>query len=173
MYFYDGVTSFYKILILEQNNKILILLIVITKKVVLMMPSFIIKNGILDQKELSRQRMCISELIGSLRQQGISDIAQVEYAILEENGKLSVFKKSICDTPTCRDLNLSPQESGISHALIIDKIIIDNNLKNAGWTRANLASYLNKIKKSPKDILLFTVTDDGETNLIYKEENKQ
>ena len=135
-------------------------------------PSFIIRRGVLDQKELSRQRMCLSELIGSLRQQGISDIAEVNYAILEENGKLSVFKKSNCDQPTCKDLNISTSEAGIAHALIIDKIIIENNLNSAGWTRDRLMKNLKKIKKSPEDILLFSVTDDGETNVIYKEENK-
>ena len=134
-------------------------------------PSFIIKNGILDQKELSRQRMCLSELIGSLRQQGIADISDVSYAILEENGKLSVFKKTVSDTPTCKDMGISPAESGISHALIIDKIIIDNNLALAGWTRDRLMKNLKKLKKAPEDILLFAVTDDGATNVIYKEES--
>ena len=136
-------------------------------------PSFIIKNGILDQKELSRQRMCISELIGSLRQQGISDISDVNYAILEENGKLSVFKKAAYDPPTCKDVGIDPKEAGISHALIIDKIIIDNNLHLAGWTKKRLMNKLKGLKKSPEDILLFAVTDDGATTVIYKEENTQ
>ena len=88
-------------------------------------PSFIIRKGTLDQKELKRQRMCMSELIGSLREQGISDIGDVEYAILEENGKLSVFEKASKKPPSAEDLNMDIKEPGISHALILDKIIID------------------------------------------------
>lgn len=133
-------------------------------------PSFIIKNGVLDQKELTRQRMCISELIGSLRQQGISNISDVNYAILEENGKLSVFKKASADSPTCTDMGIDPTETGIAHALIIDRVIVDRNIICAGWTRSRLEKHLRSIKKSSDEILLFSVTDDGSINIIYKEE---
>lgn len=132
-------------------------------------PSFIIRKGILDQKELSRQRMCLSELIGSLRQQGISDICNVEYAILEENGKLSVFEKADKKPPVVQDLGITPQEAGISHALIIDRIIIDRNLSSAGWTRKKLEDKLKKMGKKTTDILLFSVDDSGQTNVIFRD----
>lgn len=131
-------------------------------------PSFIIRKGVLDQKELSRQRMCLSELIGSLRQQGISDIGNVEYAILEENGKLSVFEKADQKPPSACDLGISPAETGIAHALIIDRKIIDRNLKSAGWTRNKLEDRLKEMGKRPEDILLFSVDDFGNTNVIFR-----
>ena len=131
-------------------------------------PSFIIRKGVLDQKELSRQRMCLSELIGSLRQQGISDIGNVEYAILEENGKLSVFEKADQKPPSACDLGISPPETGIAHALIIDRKIIDRNLKSAGWTRNKLEDRLKEMGKRPEDILLFSVDDFGNSNVIFR-----
>lgn len=133
-------------------------------------PSFIIRKGTLDQKELKRQRMCMSELIGSLREQGISDIGDVEYAILEENGKLSVFEKASKKPPSAEDLNMDIKEPGISHALILDKIIIDRNLKEAGWTRTKLLKKLGQLGADKDNILLFSVNDCGETTIIYKEE---
>lgn len=133
-------------------------------------PSLIISKGILDQKELSRQRMCISELIGTLRQQGFSDVSDVDYAILEENGKLSVFGKACRSCPTAEDMNIAVKEKGISHALIIDKLIISRNLIAAGWTEKKLQMKLKELNKTENDILLFAVNDCGETSIIYKEQ---
>ena len=56
-------------------------------------PSMIINNGILNYKEMVRQRYSIDDLLLNLREQGIKSIEMVEYALLESNGKLSVFKK--------------------------------------------------------------------------------
>jgi len=133
-------------------------------------PSYIIMKGVIDQKELKRQRMCLSELISSLRQEGISDIGDVEYAILEENGKLSVFQKASAAPPTAKDMNLDPCERGISHPLIIDKVIIDHNFPASGWTLKDLNKKLRALGKTKDDILLFSVNDQGETTVIYKEE---
>lgn len=133
-------------------------------------PSFIIRKGVLDEKELKRQRMCLSELIGSLREQGVSDIGDVEYAILEENGKLSVFEKASKKPPSADDLNTSVSEKGIAHSLILDKVIIDRNLKEAGWTRDKLLKRLKKLGTDKSQILLFSVNDIGETTIIYKDE---
>lgn len=136
-------------------------------------PSLIIKNGQLDQKELSRQRMCLSELIASLRQQGVSDIGDVDYAILEENGKLSVFKKASCSPPSAADCGINVYEKGVAHPLIIDRTVIERNLKAAGWTRERLSSELKRIKKNEYDILLFSVDDRGNTTIIYKDGKSQ
>ena len=56
-------------------------------------PSMIINNGILNYKEMIRQRYSIDDLLLNLREQGLKSIEMVEYALLESNGKLSVFKK--------------------------------------------------------------------------------
>ena len=123
----------------------------------------------LEQKELKRQRMCLSELIGSLREQGISDINDVEYAILEENGKLSVFEKAAKRPPNAEDMKLDIKEKGIAHALIIDKCIINRNLSEAGWTKKRLLTKLKNLNTTKDEILLFSVDDSGQTTIIYKE----
>ena len=68
-------------------------------------PSIIINKGVLNQKELERQRTGISELLCSLRQSGISDIGDVEYAILEQNGRFSVFPKAASSSVTPQQMN--------------------------------------------------------------------
>ena len=88
------------------------------KKMIIGNPSYVINKGKLDQKELERLRMSLPELLGELRLKNVGDISNVDYAILEENGKLSVFEKGVA--------------SSVAHALIIDGSINESNLKIAG-----------------------------------------
>jgi len=135
-------------------------------------PSIIINKGVLDQKELERQRTGISELLCSLRQSGISDIGDVEYAILEQNGRFSVFPKAASSSVTPQQMNMKVEEPGIAHALILDRKIIEDNLILSGWDKKRLQRELKQRKLTAEDIFLFSVNDTGETTIIIKEKKK-
>lgn len=135
-------------------------------------PSIIIHKGVLNQKELERQRTGISELLCSLRQSGISDISEVEYAILEQNGRFSVFPKAANSSVTPAQMDLGVSEQGISHALILDRKIIQDNLPLAGWDEEKLSRELAQRGLARKDIFLFSVNDTGDVTIIIKEKNK-
>lgn len=130
------------------------------KKLLVGNPSFIIKKGRLDQRELSKLRMGLSELIGELRLKDVKDISDVDYAILEENGKLSVFQK-----PSAKEND----SGGIGHAIIIDGCINESNLKQINKTNEWLVKYLKKKGLMLKSIFLMTCDDSGTTNIIIKE----
>ena len=134
-------------------------------------PSMIIRRGVLDRKELERQRLCLSELLCALRQKGIADIADVEYAIMEENGQLSVFPKAEASPLTPKACGKKVREDGISHALIIDRVIIQKNLDTVGWSREKLERELKRRGAKLCDIFLFAVGDSGRVTLILKGEN--
>ena len=133
-------------------------------------PSVIIKNGVVDQKELSRLRIGINELLGELRLKDVSDISYVDYAILEENGKLSVFLKSSQQPPTLCDLNLKRKPEGIAHAVIVDGEINESNLQFSGKSHSWLCTQLRIRNIDMKEIFLMTVNDAGQVSIIYKEE---
>lgn len=135
-------------------------------------PSIIIRDGTLDQKELMRQRLCLSELLCALRQEGVFDIADVKYAILEENGKLSVFPKPEVSPLTPRDAKIKAEDNGIAHSLIIDRKIIRQNLKDAGWTRSRLDKALKARNCRLDDVFLFSVNDAEDITVIYRESGK-
>lgn len=118
-------------------------------------PSHIIVRGKLDQKELFRQRISCAELLAQLRQKGVSDISDVYSAIIEDDGTLSVFTKT--DVP-----------NGITHSIIIDGIIIDENLSASGKGRDFIERELHLRKLSASDIFLMTVDDSGNVKLIKK-----
>ena len=61
-------------------------------------PSLIISNGNVNYKEMVRQRYSMDDLLLSMRQNGIKSIDEIEYAFLEPNGKLSIFKYNVLKT---------------------------------------------------------------------------
>lgn len=108
----------------------------------------------------------------SLRQSGISDIGDVEYAILEQNGRFSVFPKAASSSITPQQMNMNVEEPGIAHALILDRKIIEDNLILSGWDRKKLHRELKQRKLTVEDVFLFSVNDAGDTTIIIKEKKK-
>jgi uncharacterized membrane protein YcaP (DUF421 family) len=130
----------------------------ILKKILVAKPSYIIKNGKLEQKELEKVRINIDELIGELRLKNVCDIKNVDYAILESNGQLSVLPKSQNTT------------DGMAHAVIIDGCINKKALQIIKHDEHWLDKSIQKQGFSLKDVLLFTVSADGSENWIKKEQ---
>ena len=93
---------------------------VVLKKLFDSRPNVIIENGELQQDELEALRISVEELLSELRLQGVSDISDVRYAIIEPNGKLSIIRKPECDSATVSQLGLTPSDKGLSYPLIID-----------------------------------------------------
>jgi uncharacterized membrane protein YcaP (DUF421 family) len=120
-------------------------------------PSYIIYKGRLLQKELSDNRISINELLSELRCQGIGDICEVEYAIIEQNGSLSVIKK---------------QQNNMSHPIIIDGELIPDTLASEGKDKKWLHSVLKKNHVSEEDVFLMTITDDEQVHITKKENVK-
>lgn len=120
-------------------------------------PSFLIFGGKLDQAELAAQRISVDELLCALRQEGVSDVSAVGYAVLEQNGKLSVFP--------------DPQrKSGaFSHPLVIDGEVNEKALAALGKGEEWLLSRLSALKCAKKDAFLYAVSDGGGEYLIRKE----
>ncbi|MBO5313441.1 MAG: DUF421 domain-containing protein [Clostridia bacterium] len=123
-------------------------------------PSIIIKGGILNQGELSRLRISIGELLSELRLVGAGDISKVDYAILEQNGKLSVLLKDENDS------------GSYTHALVMDGAINESNLKSYGKSENWLRKYIDSQGALLDEIFLLTATDTGELNIIMKEKKK-
>ena len=104
-------------------------------------PSLIICNGKINYKEMVKQRYSLDDLLVSLRQQGIKDLDMVEYAFLEPNGELSVFK-----------YNLFKLKSSYPMPLILDGSIQKGALKHIHKTEAWLKSELKNKNLTYEDI---------------------
>ncbi len=104
-------------------------------------PSLIICNGKINYKEMVKQRYSLDDLLVSLRQQGIKDLDMVEYAFLEPNGELSVFK-----------YNLFKLKSSYPMPLILDGSIQKGALKHIHKSEAWLKSELKNKNLTYEDI---------------------
>ncbi len=94
-------------------------------------PEIIIANSKVDREALKRNRMNLPFLLSLLRLQGYSKVSDIEFAILEPNGNLSVIPVSQSRPVTPKDLNIGTQYEGLTLPLIIDGEIQYTNLKFA------------------------------------------
>ncbi len=102
------------------------------RKLVCGTASVLIQHGKVLEEELRSQRFNLDDLMEELRLSGYLNISDIEYAILENSGKLSIIPKSEKSPITCKDLNLSKQEEKLPVALVLDGEISYNNLKYLG-----------------------------------------
>jgi uncharacterized membrane protein YcaP (DUF421 family) len=97
-------------------------------------PDIVIYKGKLIRDVLKKNNLDINQLQILLRAKDVFSLQEVEHAILETNGTVSVLKKSPYQTPTKQDLNVKPQEVDFSTTLINDGEIIYDNLKEKNLT---------------------------------------
>lgn len=137
------------------------------KKIVEGTPSFLVEDGKLDQKALFKNRLSPDELMAQLRLKGVADLSDVDYAILEQNGQLSVILKSSRQPLTPEDLDVKPKAKGLARTLIVCGKINTSNMKRLNLSESNLLSRLGG--KSISDVLLYTVNDGGADKLIFRD----
>lgn len=108
-------------------------------------PDIVIVNGKVDKSALRRNRMNLPFLLSLLRQQGYTKVSDLEFAIIEPDGNLSVIPTSQNRSVTPNDLNIDTQYEGISLPLIIDGEIQYNNVKYAkldtSWLNQEIQKY--------------------------------
>ena len=104
-------------------------------------PSIIINKGIINYKEMVKQRYSLDDLLLSLRINQIKSLDEVEYAFLEVNGKLSIFKYNIFKT-----------NSDYPVPIIVDGVIQDETLKNINKSKLWVKFYLQKQDLKLEDI---------------------
>ena len=132
-------------------------------------PSFLIKDGKIDQKTLQKNRISIDELISNLRQQSIYDIREVKYAIIEQDGQISVVPKIEYRQPNLKDLKIKSPESGIIHIVIANGKINKHGLSVINKKEEWLSAEISKRGLFISEIFLMTVNDIGEIEITKKE----
>lgn len=117
-------------------------------------PSFIIKDGKINFKEMERQRYNLEDLLTQIRDKGIKTLDQIEYAILENNGKLSIFmydNKNIFPLP-----------------LILDGAIQYDTLTNINKTKEWLLNILKK-ENTKLENVFYSFYKNNKCYIIKKE----
>lgn len=106
-------------------------------------PTVIIQNGKILEDQMRRVRLDLDQMMGKLRRERVTSVSDVEYAVLETNGQLSVILKSQRQPVTPSDLKLPTPYVGLSTELIMDGQLVRQNLRQLNlseeWLRSELA----------------------------------
>lgn len=134
-------------------------------------PSVIIEHGKIKEKEMKKQRYNLDDLLLQLRENKIHSINQVEFAILEPSGKLTVFPKPEEESVTRKDLGLEIKPFDMPVVLIKDGEVQEENLKkinkNLFWLKLELKK---KTRHSQiKDISFCSIDSNGSWFIDYKD----
>lgn len=115
-------------------------------------PSIVIHKGDIIYEELRKNKIDINEMLHMLRTKDVFALQEVEYAVLETNGDLSVLKKAAYQTPNKKELNVAPTEPQIALPLIMDGEIVHDNLNEADVTEDWLLKELDRQQFILKDV---------------------
>ncbi len=119
-------------------------------------PTIVIMNGKIMESALKKMEYRASDILGLLRNKGVFDVSQVDFAIVEPNGQISILKKAQYQPLTPKDMSIPVAPSGISTELVYDGMIIEENLRQ-----------LNKDKKWLMDQLkMYNIHDVSEVFLV-------
>ncbi len=157
---------------LEILTSILVLKAPFFKKLLSSKPSVIVARGVINYNMMKKVRISLEELISQVRQNGVYDLSEVDYAILEENGKMSVIPKNKNRQPDKSDFNLPCPDNGLMHLVISDGAVNMHSLSLIKKDRAWLERKVKKFDVAIKDIYCMTVDDAGKI-FIQKRDGKQ
>jgi uncharacterized membrane protein YcaP (DUF421 family) len=125
-------------------------------------PTIVIMNGKIMEDALRKMKYTAADLMGLLRNKDVFDLSQVDFAVIEPNGQLSVLKKPEYEPLTAKDMNISKSPSGISTELIYDGILIDQNLRQLNKSRQWIMKQLKSQGiQDVSDVFLATLTPSG------------
>ena len=125
-------------------------------------PTILVYRGKINEQALKKERFTINELQERLRGDNIFNLGDVEYAILETNGEVSVIQKPEKRNTIPEDFNIIPEYEGIPYDLVVDGKIMDKNLKLIGKNREWLKKQLDKFKIKPEEALVVTYDAKGQ-----------
>ncbi len=134
-------------------------------------PSVLIREGVLQQEAMRKNRYTLDELLEELRGQGFTGVEEVKYAVLENSGHLSVLPWARCQPPTAEQLGVAVEENvTLPVVLVNDGRLLRRNLEAQGLDEAWLREALRKEGlSSHREAFLVTVDETGRVSCVKKE----
>lgn len=168
----NGIIPIFGLLIMHIIISMLNLKSIRARQIICGQPSILIYRGKIDEKVLKKERFTINELQERLRGSNIINISDVEYAILETNGEVTVVQKPEKRNTIPEDFQITPEYEGLPYDLIIDGEIMHENLKKVGKDENWLRKEAEKFKIKTENVLIFTLDGKGRVFCQGKEKKK-
>ena len=136
-------------------------------------PVVIIKDGQIIQKRMRDLRLSIDDLMEALRGNNIFDIQDVDYAIVETNGKISVFQDIKKQAVNPSQLKLDVKKECIPKIIISDGILLKKSLKIYKISEDIILEKLKSKNLKTKDIFIMTITEDNKYFIVPRDKKKR
>ncbi|MDO4568052.1 MAG: DUF421 domain-containing protein [Clostridia bacterium] len=122
----------------------------------------VIEKGVIVEGALKKARYTLDDLFAQLRLQGVFSITEVEYAIIETGGDMSVLLRGASRPPTCDEAGVPPSKDGMPAYVVEDGVVHDDALSVLGYDLPWMYATIKKLGcKRPDDMLYMCVSPDG------------
>ena len=165
----NGIISILGLLVMHLIISIINMKSIKAREVICGRPTILVYRGKIDEKALKKERFTINELEERLRGNNVINLGDVEYAILETSGQVTVIQKPEKRNTIPEDFNIVPEYEGIPYDLVVDGKIMDDTLKAIGKNREWLKKQVEKFKMNPEDALVVTYDGKGQIFCQKKE----
>lgn len=163
----NGIISILGLLIMHLTISVINLKSVKLREIMCGKPSILIYRGRIVEKNMKKERFTINELEERLRGNNVFNIGDVEYAILETSGQVTVIQKPNKRNTIPEDFGISPEYEGIAYDLVVDGKIMKQNLEKLGKDYNWLLKQVDAFGIKPEDALIATI--DGKGNFFCQE----
>ena len=133
-------------------------------------PVTVIKDGVLQQNALKNLRFTIDDVLEALRQKDIFDIDDVEHAVAETNGMLSVLPKAPKRPLTPEAYEGKEKNGGAPYTVIVDGVLLESSIEESTVTLEDVKRKIERESVELRDILLMTVDKNKTYRVILKKE---
>lgn len=168
---FNGIIPIIALLLLQLLISIINLKSIKLREIMCGKPSILIFRGKINEEILKKEKFTINELQERLREKDVFNLGDVEYAILETSGDVTVIKKPEKRDVIPEDLGIIPEYEGIPYDLVIDGIIMNDNLKAIGRDYNWLKNETQKFNIKPEDALI--ITFDGKEQIFCQAKEKK
>lgn len=131
-------------------------------------PVVVIAHGEIQQQSMKALRMTLEDLFEQLRQKNVKSLDEIDYAIMETNGMLSVVRYDAESPATPKQLKVSVKDPGLAIVVIDDGHWCPHSLELCGKTQSWGESTLRQRKLSLKDVFLMTLNHRGEIQIVKR-----
>lgn len=131
-------------------------------------PVVLIANGKVLQDNMRELRMSVEDLFEQLRQKDVFSLKEIEYAIVETNGMMSIVKKASEDYLKAKDAGVKPKETGLEVVVISDGDLSEASMALCGWNAERVKRTLEREKTPLGEVFIMTADESGAYTLIRR-----
>lgn len=163
-----GLVAIFSLVVMEVVTSVITMKFFPARKLINGRSAILIDNGTIDQKAMKDLRVTVPDLLELLREQGIFDISEISYAVLETDGQLSVLSKREYQPLTKQLMTGDNAGDDMPFLIISDGNLLKDGMQNAGLDKNKVESILYKKGLTKKQVFIMTVDKSGKVYLLEK-----